>query len=404
MTSSNVPRERGKSSYQLANSACGRSTSTAIGSGRLASARSSTSAIWRRVSAPVSRVTFWSTSPSDNAFRTGLSLRRLKCLRASAISVATSMPARCLTSSAWQRVAYSSRHASIVNRCRPMRLGNRAPRQRSLPIGTSGARCHSFSSAARHSSSAASSSWPSANMSASTVIGRPMMRLAANAPPLTCGVTRSMTTGGRKAAALAVRRSGRLPSRTAPMRLRRATRISPGASRSGSGSSATVRGLPSNAPAAGSRGSRLTGIGCDEDGSLLIRATMPFCAARPSAASRRARTVTWAKAPVSRRISPIASTDARRSASWVVSLTAASRSFSKPAGIMNPPAVVAASLSARRRRPMSGGAIRSGASARPITGAARRSESYSATYQSARPSHHAVDAKTPSRPAPIRSA
>ena len=314
------------------------------------------------------------------------------------------MPARCLTSSAWQRVAYSSRHASIVNRCRPMRLGNRAPRQRSLPIGTSGARCQSFSSAACHSSSAASTSWPSAKMSASTVIGRPMMRLAANGPPLTCGVTRSMTTGARSAAALAARRSCRLPSRTAPMRLTRATRISPGARRSVSGSPATVRGLPSRAPAAGSRGSRLTGTGCGPDESLLIRTTMPFCAARPSAASSRARTVTWAEAPVSRRISPVASTDARRPVSSVVSVISASRSVSKPAGIMNPPAVAAASLSARRRRPMSSGAIRSGASARPITGATRRSELYSSTYQSARPSHHAVEAKTPSRPAPIRSA
>src|SRR5205823_14477682 len=50
VTSSNVPRERGKSSYQLANSACGRSTSTAMAAWRQEKARSSASATRRRVS------------------------------------------------------------------------------------------------------------------------------------------------------------------------------------------------------------------------------------------------------------------------------------------------------------------------------------------------------------------
>ena len=41
-----------------------------------------------------------------------------------------------------------------------------------------------------------------------------------------------------------------------------------------------------------------------------------------------------------------------------------------------------------------------GASASPMTGATRRSDSCSSTYQSARPSHQAVEAKTPSSPTP----
>ena len=291
-----------------------------------------------------------------------------------------------------------------MNRCRPMRLGNRVPRQRSLPSGASGARCQSFSSAACHSSSAASTSWPSAKMSASTAIGRPMMRLAANGPPLTCGVTRSMTTGGRSVAALAARRSCRLPSRTAAMRLTRTKPTSPAASRSGGGPPSIVRGLPSSAPAAGSRGSRLTGIGCGCDGSLLIRTTTPFCAAQPAPASSRARTDTPADASLSRRIGPAAPNDDRHPASRVACLTSASRSVSNPAGIIRPSPVVAASRSARSLWPTSMGPIRMGASTSPMTGAMRRSDSCSSTNQAARPSHQAVEAKTPSNPMPAKSA
>ena len=45
-----------------------------------------------------------------------------------------------------------------------------------------------------------------------------------------------------------------------------------------------------------------------------------------------------------------------------------------------------------------------GASTSPMTGAMRRSDSCSSTYQAARPSHQAVEAKTPSNPMPAKSA
>ena len=149
-------------------------------------------------------------------------------------------------------------------------------------------------------------------------------------------------------------RSCRLPSRTAAMRLTRTTRTSPAASRSGGGPPSIVRGLPSRAPAAGSRGSRLTGIGCglrriivDQDDDALLR--------RPASGGIEPRQ----DRHVGRRIASAGASARRRRTMTgvrpraVACLTSASRSVSNPAGIIRPPPVAAASRSARSRWPTS---------------------------------------------------
>ena len=104
-------------------------------------------------------------------------------------------------------------------------------------------------------------------MSASTAIGRPMMRRTAK--PGALGATRSITTGERVVAALAERRLlASLPDRR---RRARPSRTSPGCRRSGTDRPSSRRGSPSTAPAAGSSGLRLTGTAWSLAKSLLIR-------------------------------------------------------------------------------------------------------------------------------------
>ena len=161
------------------------------------------------------------------------------------------------------------------------------PRQRSLPSGVMAERRHSDLPASRHSSSAARTSWPSAKMSASTVIGRPMMRRTAK--PGALGATRSITTGERAVAALAEGACSLFTGSTASSS---AISTSPGCRRSGIDRPSSRRGSPSMAPAPGSSGLRLTGTAWSLAKSLLIRTTSPCCACRGSAASRRASAVT----------------------------------------------------------------------------------------------------------------
>ena len=269
------------------------------------------------------------------------------------------------------------------------------PRQRSLPSGVMVERRHSDLPASRHSSSAARTSWPSAKMSASTVIGWPMMRRTAK--PGALGTTRSITTGERVVAALAECACLLFTGSTASSS---AISTSPGCRRSGIDRPSSRRGSPSMAPAPGSSGLRLTGTAWSLAKSLLIRTTSPCCACRGSAASRRASAVTAADDPVRRRTAFVARRSRSRSAA--ACRISPSTSAANPSGRNRPSVVATASRNARRRAATSAGRLRASATT-PKAGAMRASASSSSTYQAALPSHHAVDAKTPSRPAPASS-
>jgi hypothetical protein len=135
-------------------------------------------------------------------------------------------------------------------------------------------------------------------------------------------------------------------------------------------------------------------------GALLIKTTSPCRACRGSAESIRASAVTAADDPVRRRTDFV---DRRLpSRSVAACRISSSTPAAKPSGRNRPSVVAAASRKARQRAAASAGRLCASA-ATPMTGAMRASESSSSTYQAALPSHPAVEAKTPSGPAPANS-
>ena len=97
-------------------------------------------------------------------------------------------------------MAKGFRQASIANSWRPMRRGVNSARQRSFSNSCIRTSCHSSSSAGRHRSTAASGSWPSPKMSASTRTVSPTTRFTTKRPSSTEGVIFSIARRGAAAA------------------------------------------------------------------------------------------------------------------------------------------------------------------------------------------------------------
>ncbi|MNN07350.1 hypothetical protein D3C81_1201740 [compost metagenome] len=228
ITSSKVPwrfssplSERGNSSYQLAKRAARRSASTGITVGwRLMNGRPAGVSMAacmavpvrgesrissRRASSPAAAFSSASSAPASGmALPSGVSSVAATSRAPSSISSVTSTPALRFLPISSSQLAKVSRHASTVNSWRPSATIGKLPRQRSLMTGSIGEACQTCSPGARHSTAAASLSWPSIQISAVTSTRSPTVRRTAKRPWSAVGARFSMATRG---ACMAVARS-----------------------------------------------------------------------------------------------------------------------------------------------------------------------------------------------------
>ncbi len=126
-------------------------------------------------------------------------------------SDATSSPASIFLTVSRRHVSRWSIQPMTSYSNRPSSLGATIAVNRSLPTAVIATSCHAvrppLSVTRRQRSAAATTSWPSANTSASTIMGSFTAALAGNSPPFTIGRMASTTTrDGRRAGRVGVRR------------------------------------------------------------------------------------------------------------------------------------------------------------------------------------------------------